>query len=99
MRRLVLSTILVTMAVTASAEIAFSGLDLSGSNQLLFEASTTAPEWGGYSTLFTADIAAAGDASRTTARVAGGDTLSDVPIVQLTHFPEVLSYLPELGAL
>ncbi|MCK4515332.1 MAG: polysaccharide deacetylase, partial [Spirochaetaceae bacterium] len=98
MRRLVLSAILVTCSIAAGAEVSFSGLDLSVSNKLLFTASTEAPEWGEYTTLFLADLAAAGDATASTERVAGGDTLRNVPIAQLTHFPEVLSYLPELRA-
>lgn len=98
MRRLVLSAILVICSIAAGAEVSFSGLDLSTSNKLLFTASTEAPEWGAYTTLFLADLAAAGDATASTERIAGGDTLHDVPIAQLTHFPEVLSYLPELRA-
>ena len=98
MRRLVLSAILVTCSVAVGAELSFSGLDLSDSNKLLFTASTRAPEWGSYSTLFLADLAAVGDATLSTEGIAGGDTLRNVPISQLTHFPEVLSYLPELGA-
>ena len=98
MRRLVLSAILVTLTFFAHAEVSFGGLDLAASNKLLFTASTEAPEWGEYRTLFLADLAAARDATASTRRIAGGDTLRDVPIAQLTHFPEVLSYLPELGA-
>ncbi len=98
MRRLVLSAILVICSIAAGAEVSFSGLDLSASNKLLFTASTEAPEWGEYTTLFLADLAAVGGATASTERVAGGDTLRDVPIAQLTHFPEVLSYLPELRA-
>ncbi|MEE8441829.1 MAG: polysaccharide deacetylase family protein, partial [Spirochaetia bacterium] len=98
MRRLVLGAILVTCSIVVGAEVSFSGLDLSASNKLLFTASTEAPEWGAYTTLFLADLAAAGDATASTERIAGGDTLRNVPIAQLTHFPEVLSYLPELSA-
>ncbi len=98
MRRLVLSAILVICSIAAGAEVSFSGLDLSASNKLLFTASTEAPEWGEYTTLFLADLAAAGDATASTERIAGGDTLRNVSIAQLTHFPEVLSYLPELRA-
>ena len=75
MRRLVLCTILVACSIAAGAEVSFSGLDLSASNKLLFTASTEAPEWGAYTTLFLADLAAAGDATASTERIAGGDTL------------------------
>jgi peptidoglycan/xylan/chitin deacetylase (PgdA/CDA1 family) len=98
LRRLVLSAILVTFSFLAHAEVSFAGLDLAPTNKLLFTATTEAPGWGEYTTLFLADLAAAGDATASTERVAGGDTLRNVPIAQLTHFPEVLSYLPELGA-
>lgn len=95
MKRLVLCSFLLLVACLAGAEVSFSGLDLSETNNLLFTATTDAPQLGEYSTLFAADLTTA--ESTATESVAGGDVLSEVEITQLTHFPESMIYLPELG--
>lgn len=49
-----LLTFLVGYAV--DAEVTFGGLDLNKNNELAFSATTTAPEYGDYTTLFRADL-------------------------------------------
>lgn len=44
------------LAASASADVVFSGLNLSGSDQLLFSAETRGPVHGSYRTLFSADV-------------------------------------------
>lgn len=44
------------LALTATGQVRFSGLDLNASSELLFTATTEVPEYGSYRTLFLADI-------------------------------------------
>ncbi len=98
MRRLTTLLIICLLAGTLFAEVTFSGLDLAGTDELLFTAETDAPGYGSYRTLLHADLSATG--GRETGRaVAGGDVLSDVEIRELTHFPEILTYLPALRSI
>jgi len=95
LRRLFFCSLLAIVTCYAGAEVSFSGLDLSTDNKLLFTATTDAPEFGEFTTLFRADLGTAG--TQATRSIAGGDTLQNVTIAQLTHFPESMIYLPELG--
>ncbi len=44
------------LTLTATGQVRFSGLDLNASSELLFTATTEAPDYGSYRTLFLADI-------------------------------------------
>ncbi|HKJ84558.1 MAG TPA: polysaccharide deacetylase family protein, partial [Spirochaetia bacterium] len=98
MRRLTTLLIIGLFAGTLFAEVTFSGLDLAGTDELLFTAEADAPGYGSYRTLLHADLSAGGDRDAGRA-VAGGDVLSGVAIRELTHFPEILSYLPALRSI
>ena len=97
MRRLFLCTAMFLAAIAVSAEVSFSGLDLSSDEHLLFAASSEAPGFGSYRTLFRADLSRVSGAASGRG-IAGGDVLEDAPIEQLTHFPEILTYLRALDA-
>lgn len=97
MRRLFVCTTMFLVAVAVTAEVSFSGLDLSPSEQLLFAASSEAPGFGSYRTLFRADLSRVGGTASDRG-VAGGDVLENAPIDQLTHFPEHLTYLRALDS-
>ena len=98
MRRLICAAILLLAGVFLYAEVAFTSLDLSPSNQLLFAATTDTPDWGQHRVLLTADLSGAASSDRSVQAIAGGDVLEDISMRQLTHFPEIMTYLPELGA-
>ncbi len=97
MRRLFVCTTLFLVAVAVSAEVSFAGLDLSSDERLLFAASSEAPGFGSYRTLFRADLSQV-SATASGRGVAGGDVLENAPIEQLTYFPEILTYLPALDS-
>ena len=98
MRRLISASILLLVGLCLHAEVAFSSLDLSPSNQLLFSATTDTPDWGPHRVLLTADLSGAASTDRSVQAVAGGDVLDDISMRQLTFFPEIMTYLPELDA-
>lgn len=60
MRRIQAIALLFIVAAAASAQVSFSGLDVSDDNQLLFSASATSPRLGSYVTLLSAQIDAEG---------------------------------------
>jgi peptidoglycan/xylan/chitin deacetylase (PgdA/CDA1 family) len=99
LRRLIWAAILVFLGVIPGvmfAEVAFSSLDLSASNELLFSATTDTPDWGTHEVLLYSDLSAVASSTGPVRAIAGGDVLDDVPMHQLTHFPEIMTYLPEL---
>ncbi|MFW6313379.1 MAG: polysaccharide deacetylase family protein [Spirochaetota bacterium] len=98
MRRLITLFIIATVAGTLFAEVTFSGLDLAATDELLFTADSDAPGYGSYRTLLHADLSATDDRGATGA-VPGGNVLPDVAIRELTHFPEILTYLPALRSI
>ena len=98
MRRLLTVCALLNLAIVGFAETTFGGLDLSDQDVLLFEAEAESPGQGVYSTLFSADLSSV-SVSFSDAAVAGGDILQEVPVTQLTFFPEIVSYLPELESI
>lgn len=98
MRRLIACTTMFLAAIAVSAEVSFSGLDLSPDERLLFASSSEAPGFGSYRTLFRADLSQV-SATASGRGVAGGDVLEDAPIEQLTYFPEILTYLRALEAI
>jgi len=89
-------TVALLFALTLSAETTFGRLDLSEDDTLLFEAVTEAPGSGTYTALFAADLSGVPE-TFSEAAVAGGDILDDAPLSQLTYYPELMNYLPELG--
>jgi peptidoglycan/xylan/chitin deacetylase (PgdA/CDA1 family) len=97
LRRITTIGIVLLLAGTLQAEVSFSGLDLGDTDALLFAATSQAPGFGEYRTLFSADLSNVSDSIEGTA-VAGGDVLTNAPITQLTFFPEILTYLPSEGA-
>ncbi|MFW5683758.1 MAG: polysaccharide deacetylase family protein, partial [Spirochaetota bacterium] len=93
-----ISCILVlVIASTLSAQVSFSGLDLSPTDELLFVATTDAPGFGSYRTLLHAELQGVGEEDSARA-VAGGDVLRNASLSQLTFFPEIVTYLPSLRA-
>ena len=97
MRRITTIGIVLLLASSLSAEVSFSGLDLGDTDALLFAATSQAPGFGEYRTLFLSDLSKVGDSIEGSG-VAGGDVLTNAPIRQLTFFPEILTYLPSQRA-
>lgn len=84
-KMLILGAFLLLGAVTlASAEIVFSGLDLSSDNRLLFQGEVSAPHYGEYRALFGAVLTS---------------SVGDSGIRHLSFFPERLEYLSEADEL
>lgn len=89
---------MVLLTTAVAAEVSFSSFDLSAANELLFTATADLPGEGQFRTLLYADLRS-DDLVASAEGVAGGDVLRNVPMAQLTHYPEIFSYLPELQKL
>jgi peptidoglycan/xylan/chitin deacetylase (PgdA/CDA1 family) len=85
------------VAGSLTGQVSFSGLDLAPTQELVFSATADAPGFGSYRTLFHADLSSV-SAGGSREAVAGGDVLRDAGLRQLTFFPEIMTYLPALGA-
>ena len=95
MKRIVVVLSLLLALSVAHAEVSFGGLDLSRDELLLFSAQADVPGRAPYTALFASDLSGVG--GRVSQSIAGGDVLRGVPLVPLTFFPEIMSYVSATG--